>query len=106
MSSTKRMSCNHESVFCRNSVCQVIIESDKAKSTQVKSSVTKGMLHGAIVDVFVGNTVHQCIIRSSIGGPRPFIAQSESSGIVRQRFTANTAKMLRQQGSVPNMTLV
>ena len=101
-----RLSCNNKSIFHRNSVHRSIIESGVDRSTNGDVKVLGDLLHGAVVDVFVGNTVHQCIIKSGIGGPRQFIAQSENSGVVRQRFASDVAKILRQQGHVPNMRLV
>ena len=103
---TTRLSSNNEAIFHRNVVHKSIIESGVDKSTNGDVKVLEGLLHGATVDVFVGNSVHQCIIKSGIEGPQSFIAQSESSGVVRQRFASDVAKMLRQQGLVPNMRLV
>lgn len=85
---TIRLSCNHESIFHRRVY---------KNSSVVESGIDKSknsLLHGAIVDVFVGDIVHQCIVISGMGGPRPFWARSVQSGIVRQRFTANVAKVV------------
>ena len=98
-----RLSCNNEAVFHRNSVHQSIIESG---INRLRNDDAKGLLQGAAVDIFVGNTVHQCIIKSGIRGSQSFIAQSEESGVVRQRFASDVAKMLRQQGHAPNMKLI
>ncbi|XLQ20196.1 MAG: hypothetical protein ACKUBY_00255 [Candidatus Moraniibacteriota bacterium] len=96
-----RLSCNQESIFHRNSVHQSIVGSGIDKATPKDS-----LLHGAEVDVFIGGSIHQCIIESGIGGSRPFCARSVQSGIIRQQFTAETAKELRLKGSVPNMIRV
>ena len=98
---TTRLSCNHEPIFRRNRIHKNSVELGIEKPISKNS-----LLNGAIVVVFVGDIVHQCIIKSGIGGLRPFLVRSMQSGIVRQRFTADVAKKLRQQGRVLNMILV
>ena len=98
---TTRLSCNHESIFHRNSVHKNILESGIDKSMPKNS-----LLQGAEVFVFVGDSIHQCIIESGIGGPRPFCARSVQSGIVHQQFTAETARLLRLEGVAPNMKII
>lgn len=94
---TGRLSCNHESAFHDNRVSEEGIS---------PNNKTDSLLHGAHVDVSVGDSIQQCIVESGYVEPNSFCARSARSCIVHCWFTRATAKELHEKGFALNMKLV
>jgi len=104
-SGARRLSCNNESIFHGARICQdIAVSSDKL--SKARESVDDNSLHGRHVDVFIANSIHECVIESGCEGLYSFQARDLQTRAVRKQFTTEQAKQLRMEGVVANVTLI